>query len=189
MKRFVISEDERRRILSMHESATKRQYLSEQPAAAPQAQVNPYNQVMAKLTAEMPEKQWMLSNPEFDAKNNNFTKLYNVINKYNLLPTKAPQLTLNGGQDFFNWLKSISPNGNMEDLVKQHLNIVGNFAGAIGYLAKEYLNSGRTYAKIEDAIETLKSDANVKKNEYFNSGNDQALALISKALKGYLGQA
>lgn len=30
MKRFVISEDERRRILSMHESATKRQYLSEQ---------------------------------------------------------------------------------------------------------------------------------------------------------------
>ena len=30
MKRFVISEDERARILSMHESATKRQYLSEQ---------------------------------------------------------------------------------------------------------------------------------------------------------------
>jgi hypothetical protein len=30
MRRFVISEDERRRILSMHESATKRQYLSEQ---------------------------------------------------------------------------------------------------------------------------------------------------------------
>lgn len=32
MKRFVISEDERSRILSMHESATKRQYLSEQPS-------------------------------------------------------------------------------------------------------------------------------------------------------------
>jgi len=36
MKRFVISEDERARILSMHESATKRQYLSEQDV-----QVNP----------------------------------------------------------------------------------------------------------------------------------------------------
>lgn len=35
MKRFVISEDERARILSMHESATKRQYLSEQPAPQP----------------------------------------------------------------------------------------------------------------------------------------------------------
>lgn len=30
MKRLIISEDERRRILSMHESATKRQYLGEQ---------------------------------------------------------------------------------------------------------------------------------------------------------------
>ena len=39
MKRFVISEDERSRILSMHESATKRQYLSEQPdqGVAPKA--------------------------------------------------------------------------------------------------------------------------------------------------------
>jgi len=39
MKKFVISEDERSRILSMHESATKRQYLSEQPdqGVAPKA--------------------------------------------------------------------------------------------------------------------------------------------------------
>jgi len=39
MKKFVISEDERRRILSMHESATKRQYLSEQPATTPNSGV------------------------------------------------------------------------------------------------------------------------------------------------------
>lgn len=38
MKRFVISEDERARILSMHESATKRQYLSEQDSVVPTAQ-------------------------------------------------------------------------------------------------------------------------------------------------------
>lgn len=40
MKRFLISEDERARILSMHESATKRQYLSEQPAPQPAGNVN-----------------------------------------------------------------------------------------------------------------------------------------------------
>lgn len=187
MKRFVISEDERERILSMHESATKRQYLSEQPAAAPQAQPSQYNQVMTKLTAEMPEKQWMLSNPEFDAKNNNFTKLYNVINKYNLLGKKAPQLTLNGGQDFFNWLKSISPDGNPQTLVAEHIKTVGNFGLAVGLLAKEYLTSGKSYASIDKAVEALKSDNNAKKNAYFASGNDQALAIISNALKGYLG--
>ena len=40
MKRFVISEDERSRILSMHESATKRQYLSEQGEPQPSGNVN-----------------------------------------------------------------------------------------------------------------------------------------------------
>jgi hypothetical protein len=40
MKRFVISEDERARILSMHESATKRQYLSEQGVTQPAGNVN-----------------------------------------------------------------------------------------------------------------------------------------------------
>src|SRR5210317_737862 len=35
MKKFIISEDERSRILSMHVSATKRQYLSEQTESIP----------------------------------------------------------------------------------------------------------------------------------------------------------
>jgi len=39
MKKFIISEEERSRILSMHESATKRQYLSEQDSTVPTAQV------------------------------------------------------------------------------------------------------------------------------------------------------
>jgi len=40
MKKFIISEDERSRILSMHESATKRQYLSEQGVSAPASTAN-----------------------------------------------------------------------------------------------------------------------------------------------------
>lgn len=40
MKKFIISEDERSRILSMHESATKRQYLSEQGEPQPGGNVN-----------------------------------------------------------------------------------------------------------------------------------------------------
>ena len=43
MKRLIISEDERRRILSMHESATKRQYLGEQENVTPDATVSKPN--------------------------------------------------------------------------------------------------------------------------------------------------
>ena len=43
MKKFIISEDERSRILSMHESATKRQYLSEQDSVVPTSQAKLVN--------------------------------------------------------------------------------------------------------------------------------------------------
>jgi len=201
MKRFVISEDERRRILSMHESATKRQYLSEQPAAAPQP--NSFNQVMTKLTAEMPDMAWMknqIASPSFVVTDKNAQKLYDVINKYKLVQgVPAPALSLNGGNDFFTWVKSISPKsiisngeGNIDlnkEFFKNHINYVGNFADAVGRLARAYLNSGTKYEKIEDAVESLKSDVNAKNNEYFASGNDQALQKISNALRGYLGQS
>jgi len=203
MKRFVISEDERRRILSMHESATKRQYLSEQPNAAPQPQVNPFNQVMGKLTAEMPDMAWMknqIASPSFVVTDKNAQKLYDVINKYKLVQgVPAPALSLNGGNDFFTWVKSISPKsiisngeGNIDlnrEFFENHINYVFNFADAVGRLARAYLNSDTKYKKIEDAVEALKSDVNAKKNEYFASGNDQALQKISNALRGYLGQS
>ena len=204
MKKLIINEEEKNRILSMHESAIKKQYLSEQPAAAPQPQVNPLlHQVMSKITAEMPDMVWMkrqIASPSFDLTDKNAQKLYDVINKYKLvLGVPAPALSLNGGNDFFNWVKKISPKsiitngeGNIDlnrDFFKNHINYVGNFADAVGKLAKEYLNSGKKYESVDKAVEALKSDVNAKKNEYFASGNDQALQLISNALKGYLGQA
>ena len=199
MKKMIINEEEKSRILSLHTNAIKRQYLSEQPAAAPQ--VNPFNQVMAKLTAEIPDMAWMTSqrrNPSFVYTDKNAQKLYNVINKYKLVQgVPAPALSLNDGNDFFNWVKSISPTSIMSngegdlnlnsDFFGKHINYVGSFADAVGRLAREYLNSDTKYKKIEDAVEALKSDVNAKKNLYFASGNDQALKIISKALRDYLG--
>jgi len=63
MKRFVISEDERRRILSMHKSATKRQYLSEQPATTPNSGVTRTDAVTSKPNFA----QYIPTNAERDA--------------------------------------------------------------------------------------------------------------------------
>jgi hypothetical protein len=74
MKRFVISEDERSRILSMHESATKRQYLSEQPAPQQGTKVADPNSEMYTI----PAYKFLLDTnlPEFLAKNKiNFKEL------------------------------------------------------------------------------------------------------------------
>lgn len=203
MKKMIINEEEKSRILSLHTNAIKRQYLGEQPNAVPQPQPNSFNQVMAKLTAEMPDMEWMNGqrrNPSFVITDKNAQKLYNVINKYKLVQgVPAPVLSGNEGNDFFNWVKSISPKsiitngeGNIElntDFFANHINYVFNFADAVGRLARAYLNSDTKYEKIEDAVEALKSDVNAKNNEYFASGNDQALKTISNALRGYLGQS
>lgn len=164
MKRFVISEDERRRILSMHESSTKRQYMGEQEVERPDAtdpKETMYANANSKMISLFPPKVWLESKPSIKDRNSykNFQKLYDIANKYNVLNDgDAPKLALNNGADFFNWLKKNHP-GQEGDGVSEHLKQFLLFSSAVYSTLNELLKSGREYdisdKGIVNAITTL----------------------------------
>ena len=164
MKRFVITEDERRRILSMHESATKRQYIGEQEVSRPDAtdpKKTMYANANSKMISLFPPKDWLESKPSIKDRNShkNFQKLYDIANKYNVLNDgDAPKLALNNGADFFNWLEKNHP-GQPLDGVSEHLKQFLKFSSAIYSTLNELLKSDRQYdisdAGVVKAITTL----------------------------------
>ena len=128
-KLFNIDQDEKNRILEMHENATKRHYLNEYSGVAfgdeqnglkiekvetkeQTAPVQPNTAEIVKQAMNMfPDPQWYssIAGKEISANDPNAIKAFNLARRF--FDSNIPQLSLNQGADFFEYMKQ-KGNGN-----------------------------------------------------------------------------
>lgn len=170
MKRFVISEDERSRILSMHESATKRQYLSEQQGtkvADPNAKI--YDTPMYKFLLDT-------NLPQFLAKNN--------VDLHKLIKAGA---RLDGDKNNFVW----KPQGSNTSLFLPIFTGVSKYLDNYsGYKQKH----DAAFKKVSDTFNGIKNDRNVQfygciTDKLFHPSNPtQSIKKNDSNCKGYAAE-
>ena len=128
-KLFNIDQDEKNRILEMHENATKRHYLNEYSGVAfgdeqnglkiekieTKEQTTPVQPNTAEIVKQamnmFPDPQWYSSieGKEISASDPNAIKAFNLARRF--FDSNIPQLSLNQGADFFEYMKQ-KGNGN-----------------------------------------------------------------------------
>lgn len=135
-KLFNIDQDEKNRILEMHENATKRHYLNEYSGVAfaggepngfkmetteQTAPVQPNTAEIVKQAMNMfPDPQWYgsIAGKEISATDPNAIKAFNLARRF--FDSNIPQLSLNQGADFFEYMKQ---KGNGNGMVPTNNNI------------------------------------------------------------------
>ena len=137
-KLFNIDQDEKNRILEMHVSANKRHYLNEYSGVAfgdeqnglkiekvetkeQTAPVQPNTAEIVKQAMNMfPDPQWYgsIAGKEISANDPNAIKAFNLARRF--FDSNIPQLSLNQGADFFEYMKQ---KGNGNAMVPTHNNI------------------------------------------------------------------
>ena len=123
-KLFNIDQDEKNRILEMHENATKRHYLNEYSGVAfgdeqnglkiekvetkeqtAPVQPNTREEIVKQAMNMFPDPQWYASiaGKEISAAVPNAIKAFNLARRF--FDSNIPQLSLNQGADFFEYMK------------------------------------------------------------------------------------
>jgi len=116
---FLISEEDKNRILNLHENATKRQYLTEQTAPNPQADAGTIRRELDKFNSD---EQAIVD----------IIKNYNKDNFKSLLDTYKTINNVELGTDIFRAIQKSTDKAELADLTK-HLNSIGYSLGAGSY--------------------------------------------------------
>ena len=179
-KLFNIDQDEKNRILEMHENATKRHYLNEYSGVAfgdeqnglkiekvetteqpEQPGVSSHKQqLISKFNAMFPPKTWYkqaMEGSKLDVADPNYVKLYNVYRKY--VDNNVPDLSMNQGSEFLDWLTSKGGNSKLKD----HVNWVASIHTGTEpvLMASNYPNTIQYKVALANA---LKSNPTLSKN-------------------------
>ena len=138
-KLFNIDQDEKNRILEMHENATKRHYLNEYSGVAfgdeqnglkiekvetkeqtAPVQPNTREEIVKQAMNMFPDPQWYssIAGKEISAADPNAIKAFNLARRF--FDSNIPQLSLNQGADFFEYMNK---KGNGNGMVATHNDI------------------------------------------------------------------
>lgn len=144
---FLINEEDRNRILNLHENATKRQYLTEQTAPNPQADAGTIRRELDKFNSD---EQAIVD----------IIKNYNKDNFKSLLDTYKTINNVELGTDIFRAIQKSTDKAEIADLTK-HLNSIGYSIEAGGYDSNTRRNIGW---KITPNSETQAAEQNKTKS-------------------------
>jgi hypothetical protein len=138
-KLFNIDQEEKNRILEMHENATKKHYLNEYSGVAfgdeqnglkiekvetkeqtAPVQPNTREEIVKQAMNMFPDPQWYssIAGKEISAADPNAIKAFNLARRF--FDSNIPQLSLNQGADFFEYMKQ---KGNGNGMVPTNNNI------------------------------------------------------------------
>lgn len=143
MKKFIISEEEKNRILGMHQDATKRHYLKEQEVPQPAGNVNKRAEINTQSFKNDVNGKILAQNPQF----------VKLINDNNInLPALLQQITMEPNKRQFSFKGSDG-----KDIAVSFSSYGGtNYQGAI----EKYNNA---FTQIKKVYDQIKANPNTQK--------------------------